>query len=252
MNKLIRSAEELVYDMFLWLILLPKTFFMVFFKPGWCSYYVENEAKKEPERRFEEYLSPVIFWILLSVPTFFLLWRLMRYYYPADESAHALFFLANLQDQSLFLVFTAFLLAGPLGLTLSTHLFFREPIGRITDTSRFYLHCYFCGVFNSLLFGSTMIGIYITELGPSSFLIDLTGYAGGVFIAALVAWLLHAEARYFDLRIERIRIPELVETSKEEEKKYIPWSVAAVGLLFSTVIFGIFLLFFFLFIPIIS
>jgi len=68
----IRSIEELIYEITTWVVLLPKTLIKVIINPGWIREYVTEEFKKEPEKRFDDYLSPFIFWFLLGVTPFLL------------------------------------------------------------------------------------------------------------------------------------------------------------------------------------
>jgi hypothetical protein len=65
--NLLQSLEDAVFEIVAWLMLLPKTFLRAAFKPFKSIEYVNDEFKKDAEKRFDEYLSPVIFWLLVAV-----------------------------------------------------------------------------------------------------------------------------------------------------------------------------------------
>ena len=69
-NKIIQALEEIIYHFILWIILLPKTFYKVLFFPKWIHSYVESELLEETDDRFNEYLSPILFWIIIALLPF--------------------------------------------------------------------------------------------------------------------------------------------------------------------------------------
>lgn len=69
-NKIIQALEEIIYHFILWIILLPKTFYKVLFFPKWINGYLESELLKETDEQFNEYLSPILFWIIIALLPF--------------------------------------------------------------------------------------------------------------------------------------------------------------------------------------
>ena len=65
--KLIQSLQELVFEIFVWILLLPKTLFRALTRPDLMVKYVNSELQKDPEKQFDDYLSPVLFFLLLAV-----------------------------------------------------------------------------------------------------------------------------------------------------------------------------------------
>ena len=65
--KLIQSLQELVFEMVVWVLLLPKTFFRALLRPDLMVKYVNSELQKEPEKQFDDYISPVLFYLMLAV-----------------------------------------------------------------------------------------------------------------------------------------------------------------------------------------
>jgi hypothetical protein len=66
-DKLFQSIEDAVYEVMVWVLLLPKTFFRSMFRPRWTIEYVNEEWEKRPEDRFDEFLSPVLLWLIVAV-----------------------------------------------------------------------------------------------------------------------------------------------------------------------------------------
>lgn len=66
-GKLFQSVEDAVYEVMVWILLLPKTLFRSMFRPRWAIQYVNEEWEKKPEDRFDEFLSPVLLWLLVAV-----------------------------------------------------------------------------------------------------------------------------------------------------------------------------------------
>ena len=66
-GKLFQSIEDAVYEVMVWIMLLPKTLIRSMFKPRWTIEYVNEEWEKKPEDRFDEFLSPVLLWLIVAV-----------------------------------------------------------------------------------------------------------------------------------------------------------------------------------------
>src|ERR1700730_5777709 len=65
--KVLQSVEDLIYEVALWIVFIPKTFFRVVLHPRWCHTYVVAEFQKDSKERFEAYMSPVLFWLTTGV-----------------------------------------------------------------------------------------------------------------------------------------------------------------------------------------
>jgi hypothetical protein len=65
--KLIQSLQELVFEIVVWVLLLPKTFFRALVRPDLMVKYVNTELQKEPEKQFDDFISPVLFYLMLAV-----------------------------------------------------------------------------------------------------------------------------------------------------------------------------------------
>jgi len=65
--KILQALEDVIFEIMAWLMLLPKTLIHVIFAPDKTIKYVNAEWEKEPDKRFDEFLSPVVFWIIVAV-----------------------------------------------------------------------------------------------------------------------------------------------------------------------------------------
>jgi hypothetical protein len=65
--KILQALEDVIFEIMAWLMLLPKTLIYVVFAPIKAIEYVNSEWEKEPEKRFDEFLSPIAFWIMVAV-----------------------------------------------------------------------------------------------------------------------------------------------------------------------------------------
>ena len=67
-GQLFQTAEDAVYEVMLWILILPKTHYRSMTSPRLSMDYVDEEWKAEkPEDRFDEYLSPVLLCLLTIV-----------------------------------------------------------------------------------------------------------------------------------------------------------------------------------------
>ncbi|QBA64792.1 hypothetical protein [Muriicola soli] len=64
--NIIEGIERLVVSLLFWLIFIPKTLFKVVSNPKWVEGYVTRELKAETDR-FQNYMSPIILYLLNSV-----------------------------------------------------------------------------------------------------------------------------------------------------------------------------------------
>jgi hypothetical protein len=66
-QKLLKSLEGAVFEIALWVLLLPKTLVRVLRNSGWVLDYTTREFAKPEADRFDDYMSPVAFWLVLAV-----------------------------------------------------------------------------------------------------------------------------------------------------------------------------------------
>lgn len=67
LSNILEALEKLVYDIILSILLVPKTLVRIIFEPSWVSGYITQQLKQEDEKRFDEYVSPILFMILVAL-----------------------------------------------------------------------------------------------------------------------------------------------------------------------------------------
>lgn len=69
----LESLEKLAYRLLMWVILFPKTLLKIILNPGWVAEYVKGELQPEKKLPFNEYVSPILFFISITlIPSLFL------------------------------------------------------------------------------------------------------------------------------------------------------------------------------------
>lgn len=132
--KLLNSLEDLVVEVALWFILLPRTLFAAVFTPVKLAKYFDRMQTVPPEERNDEYLPPVLFWILVAPAS--LIVALAR----MDKEALALY--GDVWEERLATAILM-LLGPPLGFALASVLVRREGVSRNSLRRHFALQCYF-------------------------------------------------------------------------------------------------------------
>ncbi len=132
--KLLSSLEELVVEVALWIILLPRTLFCALFAPVTLAQYFDRTYAVPLKERDDEYLSPVLFWIILGPLSLLLVfvWQ--------DQRTLALYG-STLSER--IVVAILMLMGSPLGFALAMVALRLEPISRRTLGRQFSLQCYF-------------------------------------------------------------------------------------------------------------
>jgi hypothetical protein len=134
-GKLFQSIEDAVYEIMVWILLLPKTLLRSMFKPRWAIQYVHEELGRTPEDRFDEFLSPVLLWLIAAVLPLTIATVLkdggIR---TIDELIQALS--NGLLPQALYAMIT------PFTYIVWMQWMNNQPIRKSTLKTSFYLHCY--------------------------------------------------------------------------------------------------------------
>src|SRR5215216_988007 len=67
--KAVEDFEKIIYKILLWFILIPKTIVKIITNPSWAPKYVSDEIQQTGDKRFDEYMSPLLlFLIVILVP----------------------------------------------------------------------------------------------------------------------------------------------------------------------------------------
>jgi hypothetical protein len=134
-GRLLQSVEDAVYEVMVWLLLLPKTLFLSMFRPRVAMKYVFDEWEKKPDERFDEYLSPVLLWLLVSVIPLSLLAILGSTEIKSFEEFSSSF------SKNL-LPMTSYAMLVPFTYIVWMEWVNKRPVKKSTLKRSFYLHCY--------------------------------------------------------------------------------------------------------------
>jgi len=132
--KLLSSLEELVVEVALWIILLPRTLFSAIFTPVTLARYFDRTHDLPLKERDDQYLSPVLFWLLLGPVSLIVIFMLQ------DQTALAVY---GADANERILIAALMLLGPPLGFALASVVVRRESISRRSLGRQFALQCYF-------------------------------------------------------------------------------------------------------------
>lgn len=67
----LEGIERLIVRILLWVVIIPKTLFQIFSEPSWVVTYIEEElVEEERNGRFDDYISPVLLFLICSLVLF--------------------------------------------------------------------------------------------------------------------------------------------------------------------------------------
>jgi hypothetical protein len=188
--KLLQSLEDLIYQAALWIILIPKTFVKVVRQPRWCQSYVAAELAKDPSRRFDEYMSPILFWITTAVVPYLLVIDYLRSVSQsrvAQETEFSQFI--GFPWATRLLVVAMFASGGPLGFSVLIEKAKHTVVGRESLRRTFYTQCFCFAPATFFLIPFVWITLRFNDDIPG-------GSIGAVFTLsfwAFLCWLFYAE-----------------------------------------------------------
>lgn len=141
--KILDSIEEVLYRMALWIVLVPRTLWFILSRPGQIFSYIESELDKEPDKRFEEYISPVLLWVLVALVPHMMLLDLLANLPDSRVASESLWIeFMNAPWSTRLLVVSVVALAGPLGFSVRSLRRLSIPLNRNTLRLPFMIHCY--------------------------------------------------------------------------------------------------------------
>jgi hypothetical protein len=138
MIRLLTGLNEALYEVVVYLVILPKTLVKVIIAPKWISQYIEAELRKDASERFNEYAAPMVFFVAFCVMP---LIGGFRFGLP-ELAGQALRSLA-LENQVL--ANFIFLISWPLSFSLVIQLSKRAPLSRTALRLTLYPQAYCWG-----------------------------------------------------------------------------------------------------------
>lgn len=65
--NILEDFEKFVYKLLMWVILIPKTILKVILHPEFVPEYIQGELKSEKGKQFDEYISPVLLYLGITL-----------------------------------------------------------------------------------------------------------------------------------------------------------------------------------------
>ncbi|MDH4412681.1 MAG: permease [Rhizobium sp.] len=181
--RLLKSLEELLYELVSWLVFYPLTLWRAFTRPLSMMRYADDELEDRPEDQYDDTISPPLF-LLITLLLSQALSTLFPNMAAADQAVQAL------TRSSSNLLIARGVIFGIFPMVMAVTLILHKGLVLTRSTLRppFFSQCYVAGPF-VLLTGLTVDFL----LMPGGWSVPL---AAGVFLGA-VLWYGQAEIRWF-------------------------------------------------------
>ena len=146
--RLLRSLEEFLYELIGWLVFYPRTFWRILRHPAAIARYTRRELTQQPDRQFQETISPVLM-LILSVVLAHALEMALRLPQPKVESPLGRLLFGS--EQGLLLTRSVVFCVYALGAALGTLKRERQAITRDTLREPFSIQAFLACPFVVLL-----------------------------------------------------------------------------------------------------
>jgi hypothetical protein len=191
MIKILQSIDAFLFEIAFLLISIPKTFFRVIFTPRWINSYVQQELKKDVSDRYDSYVSPMIFFVVIGVLPLVGLSDYLAYGLLKQGENHsfqtlpifprlaivAKTFMSAPLEGKLTLV-SVFLTSFPMGFAVVIQRIKRQPLTRSLLQPVFYTQCMCFAAFYPLMVGFSYLFFvrYLPELREDTFDTGIFGW----------------------------------------------------------------------------
>src|SRR5262245_32470938 len=191
-QKLLKSLEGAVFEMALWVLLLPKTLVQVLRHPVWVLDYTTAEFAKPEADRFDDYLSPMSFWLLVAVGPYLWAASVIRHHFAVgDASADVM---SHLPIINRYLITALLLASAPLSVAIIFSLLRRHGIARRALLPHFAAQCYLQSPALLAVMPIVVGLLFVPHAHVLAHLRRSTLVSG--FGGVAVIWLVTAETRY--------------------------------------------------------
>lgn len=186
--KMLRSLEELLYEVMTWLVFYPRTFFLTLVQPLKTLEYCRAQFHRPEEEQFDRSLAPPLF-LLLSLLLSHAV-ELGLHYDPFAASHDAL---ARLSEQNLIILRALVFAVFPLMFAMHHLKASGLQLTRSTLRGPFFIECYPAAVF-AFLSGA---GMTIADAAPQARLwgVSLALAAAAWYLGVQTFWISHLDKR---------------------------------------------------------
>lgn len=188
--RIIRSLEELLYEVMGWLVFYPRTLWRVVANPVSMMRYSDREQAGAPEQQFADTLSPPLF-LMLTILVAHGFALSMGAKLPEARTAIARMLLGSEQNLLILrsILFSIFALVAATTLIKRRH----SPLDRTTLRLPFFAQCYLTAPF------ALAVSVSATLAGMPTPGVRL---AGTILTLAGVIWYVWVETRWFRIELE--------------------------------------------------
>jgi hypothetical protein len=185
--RIIRSLEELLYEVMTWIIFYPRTMVRILFNPTQMTLYSEAELGDAPEQQYTDSLSPPLLLMLTIVLTHGIELAVgLKATSSLKAGSEFAKFMTN--EQNLLIVRALVTAIVPLVIALVALRASHTPLDRNTLRRPFFSQCFLATPFAFAFSVATIVGRL-----PGAVANDASPF---VYVSA-VAWLVWAETRWF-------------------------------------------------------
>jgi hypothetical protein len=188
--RIIRSLEELLYEVMGWLVFYPRTLWRIAVDPVSMMRYSDREQADAPEKQYADTLSPPLF-LMLTVLVAHGFALSMGAKLPEARTAIAKMLLSSEQN----LLILRSILFSIFALVAATTLIRRQQreLDRTTLRAPFYTQCYLTAPFAlAISVAATLVGVPAQTVHAVGTALTLAG----------IIWYVWVETRWFRLELE--------------------------------------------------
>lgn len=193
--QILRSIEELLYEVMTWLVFYPRTLWRIVRHPVAVIDYSDQEQVDTADDQYVDLLSPPLF-LLLSIVLMHGLE--VSLHASLERPAGSFGKILGSSEESLLVVRAVLFSIYPLMFAVGVLKRSATELNRKTLRSPFFSQCYLGALFAVLVSGATI-------LGQAKF--PYASYVGGSFSFLAVVWFVSVEAAWFaeHLKVSRWR-----------------------------------------------
>lgn len=187
--KILRSVEELLYEVISWLVFYPKTLWMAVTRPIRTMGYSDREQREKPEQPYLETLSPPLF-LVLSILLAYGIERAAHIAMPAAQTDLGRMILTSPQNLLAYRALSYSLF--PLTFATAGLMLRGEQVNRESLRAPFFAQCYLGGALAIALgLGATGIRYPSETLTLAGFALTLLAF--GWYVVVQWRWLRRIE-----------------------------------------------------------
>ena len=195
LTRLLQALEEFIYEIACLTILIPKTFFLLSFRPARVHAYVTGELAKPKEERFDGFASPLLFWLVTGMFPNFVILSIFATQPAIRTLVSDDYFISqflSLSVENRFVALSALAVSVPLAFAIAIARAQKSETSRTSLREPIYAQCYCLA---PVLLACVPVW-YLVEASARGRHPEIT-YFSQAYFYALAAWLIWVELALF-------------------------------------------------------